>query len=87
MRDPTQTLGLVTLGLLFLSADIGRATESLSADGSAIVEARCLTCHGPSTRMAGLDLSTFDSAAQGGSRGSAFVEWACNSAACWPAPS
>lgn len=72
MRFRMQTLGVIALGLLLASADSGRATESPPVEGSVIVEARCLTCHGPSTRMGGLDLSTYKSAAQGGSRGPAF---------------
>ena len=73
MRDGIQTLGLIALSSLLVSADSGKAMESPIVEGSAIIEARCLTCHGPSTRMGELDLSTFESAAQGGTRGPAFV--------------
>jgi hypothetical protein len=42
-----------------------------SAEAVAILEKRCLACHGPQTRMGGLDLSTRESALRGGSRGPA----------------
>lgn len=66
-------IGLMSIGVALVSATSAPATESPSSDGAAILEARCLSCHGPSTRMGGLDLSTFDSASEGGSRGPAFV--------------
>ena len=40
---------------------------------TSILESRCLTCHGPATRMGGLSLSTREGALLGGGRGPAII--------------
>ena len=41
--------------------------------GPTVLERRCLSCHGPGTKMGKLDLSTRESALRGGSKGPALV--------------
>ena len=54
---------------LVLAASPGAAAPA----GPAVLENRCLACHGPATRMGGLELATRDSALRGGSRGPALI--------------
>jgi len=64
----TSLQSLSSLGsVLILAGGLLQAAEQ----GPTILERRCLSCHGPSTKTSGLDLSTRKSALQGGSRGPA----------------
>ncbi len=48
------------------------AGADLNRDAGDILSTRCLSCHGPSVRVAGLDLSSRAAALKGGSQGSVF---------------
>ncbi len=61
------------LALLLLIAIAVVSAASLPADALAILEKRCLSCHGPRARMSGLDLSTRETAIRGGTRGPAIA--------------
>ena len=62
-------LSLLLLAMLPL---VGGATD-VGDQGPAILERRCLACHGPTTRMGELDLSNRETALRGGTRGPAVV--------------
>ena len=47
------------------------AESPLEADAVAVLQRRCLSCHGTRTKTSGLDLSSRASAEKGGSKGSA----------------
>ena len=49
------------------------AGSEAELQGPAILESRCLVCHGAATSMGGLDLTTRSSALRGGSRGPALA--------------
>src|SRR5713226_4769200 len=68
MRRRTLALGLMTAlwpMLPWLPA------ADLETEARAILERRCLICHGPPARVAGLDLSNRESALRGASKGPA----------------
>src|SRR5258708_32973567 len=56
---------IVAFGLQALYA------ADLETEAREILQRRCLSCHGPKTKTAGLDLSSRDSALRGGSKGPA----------------
>ena len=63
-------LAVVSLAVLCLICN-GLPAADLETEARAILERRCLSCHGPPARVAGLDLSTRESAFRGGSKGPA----------------
>ena len=68
MRGVRLPLGLVIASVLSLPC---AHAADLETEAREILERRCLSCHGPKTKTAGLDLSNRDSALRGGSRGPA----------------
>ena len=63
-------LAVILLGALCLVCRCLPAAD-LETEARAILERRCLICHGPQARVAGLDLSNRESAFRGGSKGPA----------------
>ena len=64
-----RVLPLLLLAILPL---VAAATEA-GNQGPAVLERRCLACHGPTTSMGELDLSNRETALRGGTRGPALV--------------
>src|SRR4051794_4051461 len=67
LRIVTRTALIASI--VVCSAGRGAAAD-LNRDAGDILSTRCLSCHGPSVKMAGLDLSSRASAVKGGRRGS-----------------
>jgi hypothetical protein len=64
----------VMLALVVSTADIGRANESLFGRRVApLLSARCASCHNPTKRSGGLDVTSLDALRQGGESGPAIV--------------
>ena len=57
--------------MVLLVAALGLRAADLEREILALLQRRCLSCHGPKTKTAGLDLSTRDSAMKGGTSGAA----------------
>src|SRR6266852_3716338 len=64
--------------LLIFSVAMPVAAADLEAQARDILARRCLTCHGPKSRVAGLDLSTSEGALKGGNKGPALKAGAPN---------
>src|SRR3989440_10149127 len=64
--------------LLIFSVSMPVAAADLEAQARDILARRCLTCHGPKSRVAGLDLSTSEGALKGGNKGPALKAGAAN---------
>ena len=54
--------------LLILAIALPAAAADLEVDARDVVARRCLGCHGPKSKVAGLDLSTRETALKGGSK-------------------
>src|SRR6266566_1703866 len=54
------------------------AAADLEVEARDLVARRCLSCHGPKSKVAGLDLSTRETALKGGSKGPALKPGAAN---------
>ena len=61
------------MATLICGAALQAAPDEPVLTATAILEQRCLQCHGPSTRSGGLDLSSRAGALKGGSRGPALA--------------
>ena len=61
------------LGALLCSLPLQGAASDEVTQGAAVLERRCLQCHGPATQMGELDLSSRESALKGGTRGPALA--------------
>jgi mono/diheme cytochrome c family protein len=57
--------------LLILAVVMPAAAGDLEVEARDLVARRCLGCHGPKSKVAGLDLSTRETALKGGSKGPA----------------
>src|SRR3954452_14302135 len=57
--------------LVLLAAVLSLGAVDLESEIQALLQRRCLSCHGPKTTTAGLDLSTRDTAIKGGASGPA----------------
>ena len=67
-------MSVKTLGfILAVAANLPAAAPSFSRDIQPILQKNCQGCHQPTSRMSGLDLTTFDGFSKGGKRGPAFV--------------
>src|SRR5262245_6608259 len=64
--------------LLLFSVVAPVAAADLGAEARDVLARRCLPCHGPQTKVAGLDLSTREGALRGGGRGPALKPSATN---------
>ena len=63
----------LALGAFLCGLPLQGATSDGEAQGAAVLERRCLQCHGPATQMGELDLSSRDAALKGGTRGPALA--------------
>ncbi len=70
MRRTAGVLILLALGV-WPGAAAAAAAVDLPRDAGEILSSRCLSCHGPSTKASGLDLSSRTSALRGGRKGPA----------------
>src|SRR6266566_5792227 len=64
--------------LLILAVVMPAAAGDLEVEARDLVARRCLGCHGPKSKVAGLDLSTRETALKGGSKGPALKPGAAN---------
>ena len=62
---------LLAFAVAVSSVALAGAVPAGNEGGPAILERRCVQCHGPATQMGDLDLSSRQSAIQGGTRGAA----------------
>lgn len=58
-------------GLIVVAVSQPTAAADLESEAREILQRRCLSCHGPKTKISGLDLSGRASALQGGAKGPA----------------
>ncbi len=65
--------GRIRLALLTAVAVPLCAHAAPAADATAVLEARCVSCHQPAKKRGGLDLTTREAALRGGDRGPALV--------------
>ncbi len=61
------------LGAFLYSLSLQGPASGEEAQGAAVLERRCLQCHGPATQMGELDLSSREGALKGGTRGPALA--------------
>ena len=66
-------LGMRILLQVFVILWVPTTAVRAEVQGPTVLERRCLSCHGPGTKMGKLDLSTRESALRGGSKGPALV--------------
>src|SRR5437867_13411630 len=63
---------------LILAVVMPAVAADLEVEARDLVARRCLGCHGPKSKVAGLDLSTRETALKGGSKGPALKPGAAN---------
>ena len=71
LTSPSRWKAILFFAFLLTFGSAGAVAQSMESQALEIIERRCLPCHSPELRTSGLDLSTPQTALQGGSAGPA----------------